>query len=61
MFKVVSVTNIAARLMLKGVRVIYFPLLGVKEAPGFFRPVTDPCDHLTNGGSQLRCTVKNVV
>lgn len=42
MFKVVGVSNIAARLMLKGLRVIYFPLLGVKEAPGFFRPVSDP-------------------
>lgn len=42
MFKVVGVSNIAMRVMLKGVRVIYFLLLAVKEAPSFLRPVSDP-------------------
>lgn len=42
MFKVVGVSNIAMRVMLKGLSVIYFPLLGVKEAPGFLGPVSDP-------------------
>jgi len=42
MFKVVGVRNIAMRVVLKGLSVIYFPVLGVKEAPGFHRPVSDP-------------------